>query len=83
MKIKTTDELQGPNLMQSRHGASENLLQKCAQCRHLHSCHDFGDAVDFWVCGKLVTPGGHNMPWSEDNAACGLWEERENEVEVT
>uniref|UniRef100_A0A6M3J9H4 Uncharacterized protein n=1 Tax=viral metagenome TaxID=1070528 RepID=A0A6M3J9H4_9ZZZZ len=77
MRIKTSDELQGPNLMISRHGASANLLQKCAQCAHLHSCHEFGDTADFWVCEKLTTPSGHNMPWSETNGACGLFEERE------
>ncbi len=76
MKIKTTDELQGPNLMQSRHGESANPLQKCAQCQHPHSCHDFGDTLDFWVCEKLTTPGGHNMAWSAENRAWGLWEER-------
>lgn len=73
-------EPHGPNLMISRNGASENPLQKCGQCAHLHSCHDFGDRADFWVCEKLITPGGHNMPWSDGNMACGLFKER---MEVT
>jgi hypothetical protein len=73
------EQLQGPNLMVSRHGVSANLLQKCARCCHLLSCHDFGEAADFWVCEQFTTPGGHKMPWSEGNRACRLFEKRESE----
>ena len=74
------EQPQGPNLMVSRHGASTNLLQKCAGCRHLLSCHDFGEAADYWVCEQFITPSGYKMPWDADNWACGLFEERANEV---
>ena len=65
------------NIMQGRHGASANLLQKCAECRHVLSCHDFGEAADYWVCEQFTTPGGYKMPWAADNWACGKFEERE------
>ena len=73
------EQPQGPNLMVSRHGGSANLLQKCAGCRHLLSCHDFGEAADFWVCEQFTSPLGHNMPWSAENRACGRFEERQSE----
>lgn len=73
------NEPQGPNLMISRNGGSANPLQKCAQCAHLHSCHEFGDTADFWVCEQCTTPGGGKMPWSDGNQACGLFEERVKE----
>ena len=71
MRIKTSDELQGPNLMISRHGGSANPLQKCAQCHHLSREGDYP-----WYCDQLVTPSGYNFPWSDENAACKLFEER-------
>lgn len=60
-----------PNLMQGRHGESTNALQKCAQCRHLSREGDYP-----WYCDQLVTPSGNNFPWSDDNASCGLFQER-------
>ena len=69
------NEPQGPNLMVSRHGASANLLLKCAECQHLSREEDLP-----WVCEQFTTPGGYKMPWNEKNAACGKFQERENEV---
>jgi len=65
------EQPQGPNLMVSRHGASTNLLQKCAGCRRLS--HTTEAAC---LCEQLTTPGGYRMPWNEANSACGLFEER-------
>ena len=65
------DEPQRPNLMVSRNGASENLLQKCAECRHLTCERDL-----LRVCEQFRTPSGYPMPWAADNRACGLFEER-------
>lgn len=65
------------NIMQSRHGASANALQRCAACQHLKSSHYFGETVDFWVCEKFTTPLGRNMPWCDENAACGLFTMKE------
>jgi len=70
------NEPQGPNLMVSRHGASENLLQTCADCRHLAFYHNFGVAGHSRTCEQFTTPGGHKMPWAAENRACGLFEER-------
>ena len=77
MKIKTSDEVQGPNLMVSRHGASANELQKCLQCRHLSSEGNYT-----WYCDQLLTVSGHTFPWDSGNRACGKFEERENEMAV-
>ena len=77
MKIKTSDEVQGPNLMVSRNGASENPLQKCAGCRRLISVEGYPD-----YCDQFVLPSGYHMPWGADNRACGKFEERENEMAV-
>ena len=60
-----------PNLMQSRHGESTNALQKCAQCRHLIRVEDYPE-----YCDQFVLPSGYHMPWSEENKACGLFEDR-------
>ena len=69
-----TEQPQGPNLMVSRHGASENALQKCAQCRYLTHTTEASS-----LCERCTLPSGHKMPWSEQNAACGLFEERMKE----
>lgn len=67
----TATEHQGPNLMVSRHGASENLLQTCAQCRHLIRVEDYPD-----YCDRFVLPSRYHMPWCDENRACGLFEVR-------
>lgn len=64
------EDPQGPNLMVSRNGASENPLQKCAQCSHLYQ------VGTYLCCDQLVTPGGYPMPWGDGNHACGLFVER-------
>lgn len=70
------NEPQGPNLMVSRHGASENQLQTCAQCRHLTFYHNFGVAGTSRTCEQFTSPSGKKMPWAPDNRACGLFTER-------
>jgi len=57
------------NVMQNRHGVSENPLQKCAECQHLYQ------VGTYLCCDQLITPLGYPMPWGETNAACGLFSE--------
>ena len=80
MRIKTNDEPQGPNLMCSRHGASANALQKCAQCRHLIRVADALQSGEPWYCNMFTTPGHYKMPWDHANRACELFEGRTDEV---
>jgi hypothetical protein len=68
------NEPQWPNLMVSRHGASANQLQKCAECRHLIRVEGYPE-----YCDQFVLPSGYHMPWGEGNRACGLFQERGKE----
>ena len=69
------NEPQGPNLMISRHGASENPLQKCAQCQHLIRVEGYPE-----YCDQFVLPSGYHMPWCDENKSCGLFTERGKDV---
>jgi hypothetical protein len=74
VRVKTIEEPQGLNLMVSRHGASTNPLQKCAECRHLIRVEGYPE-----YCDQFVLPSGYHMPWAADNRACGMFEERVKE----
>jgi hypothetical protein len=67
------NEPQGPNLMVSRHGATYG--HTCIQCRHL-SREGSAPNAGPWYCEMLMIPSGRQMPWSDANRACGLFEER-------
>jgi hypothetical protein len=63
------------NIMQNRHGDSDNPLRKCVQCRYL--IHTTEAAC---LCEQFTTPGGYKMPWNEKNGACGLFERVKEEM---